>query len=713
LTEDNVKTAFRWAVSISACLGLVAAGGLFSAAVEAEAAVPADAPTEIVTLPLGDQAKAGLSISQGLLRYVEAVGGPGDPAFLLHNHTLFTGTDGNPGPDGGDLLDALSCDTAVACVRTVDGNSYGTSYLAAGTTTTTSVLSTRSDADTSSTSVTIPSAPGRIVDASAGWVVVNGTNPVKQYVVDVGHGDVAARPVGAAALWFDTLWTSPKSGYVMAKNLATGKSATAVPTGAPCVAAELQATGRYVYWSCGANGPAGVYDRTRKKSITVPAGQSLLGDGYLVRHDSGTGELVRRDLAAGTNATVAPAMAPSALTDQRGITWAVDRFGGDIAYVDAAGTVHVVAPGVAPSAPAAGTINSGFGLLTFDASGAWRGYYDLTRPVAGWTMTMARISTGKAVATETGGPTRSGIFTSWDGYLAKKKKAASGRYRYTVTVTPTVGAKPVAINSGILVVDGGTPNHHSYASTGETSVLGITSAGEGHWLWATSGKALRDWGYTDEWSWGSRSHQINAVVPFGDFNNDGSNDLIARSGTGVLRAYLGISGGFSDGKKVTIGKGWNGYTAILSSGDLTGDGNADLLARDKKGKLWRYNGTGKKKFAARVGLARNYTSFSRVIGPGDINGDGRADLLVVNKSGKMYSEYGTGKGTFGKLRKISSGWKKYKVVIGVGDLNEDSRPDLLARDNAGVLWRYLGTGKGGFAARQKVGSGYKKFAHLF
>jgi len=499
----------------------------------------------------------------------------------------------------------------------------------------------------------------------------------------------------------------------VAENLETGTSATAVRTGAPCAAAELQATGRYVYWSCGANGPAGVFDQTRKVSTAVPSGQALLGDGYLVRQDSDSGELIRYDLATGTPATVA-ALAPSALADQRGITWAVDRFGGDMAYVDAAGTVHVVDPGIAPSAPAAGTaFSSGYGYLTFDDFGFWTGSYGLSRPVTGWTRTMTRISTGQVVSTETGGPTRVEILTTWDGYLANKKKAASGRYRYTVTVTPTAGARPVTINSGILTVDGGTPNYHSYSSTGEVSVLGIKPDGEGHWLAATSGQTLHDWGFMDDWNWGSRSHQINAMVPFGDFNNDGTNDLIARSGTGVLRAYLRIGGGFSDGKKATIGKGWNRYNAILTSGDLTGDGNADLLARDKKGKLWRYNGTGKKKFAGRVALAGNYTSYSRVIGPGDINGDGRADLLVVSKSGRMFSAEGTGKGTFGQLSKVSAGWNKYNVVIGVGDLNEDGHPDLLARDKAGVLWRYLGTGKGGYATRQKVGSTYKRFSHLF
>jgi hypothetical protein len=62
-------------------------------------------------------------------------------------------------------------------------------------------------------------------------------------------------------------------------------------------------------------------------------------------------------LATGTDATVAT-IARGTPADQRGITWAVDRFGGDIAYVDAANAVHVVDSGVAPAAPAAGIIRT-------------------------------------------------------------------------------------------------------------------------------------------------------------------------------------------------------------------------------------------------------------------------------------------------------------------------------------------------------------------
>jgi hypothetical protein len=38
--------------------------------------------------------------------------------------------------------------------------------------------------------------------------------------------------------------------------------------------------------------------------------------------------------------------------------------------------------------------------------------------------------------------------------------------------------------------------------------------------------------------------------------------------------------------------GWNGLAGIVAPGDVTGDGDADLFARDAAGRLWLYPGNG-------------------------------------------------------------------------------------------------------------------------
>jgi hypothetical protein len=52
--------------------------------------------------------------------------------------------------------------------------------------------------------------------------------------------------------------------------------------------------------------------------------------------------------------------------------------------------------------------------------------------------------------------------------------------------------------------------------------------------------------------------------------------------------------------RVRVGGGWGGYSALVGTGDLSGDGRADLLARDTAGKLWRYASTGAGTYGGRV-----------------------------------------------------------------------------------------------------------------
>ena len=57
--------------------------------------------------------------------------------------------------------------------------------------------------------------------------------------------------------------------------------------------------------------------------------------------------------------------------------------------------------------------------------------------------------------------------------------------------------------------------------------------------------------------------------------------VLCGNGTGGFRA------------RTYIGSGWNTYPRLIGAGDLTGDRRGDLLAVDKAGVKWRYNGNGR------------------------------------------------------------------------------------------------------------------------
>ncbi|MFE4630893.1 hypothetical protein [Streptomyces mirabilis] len=206
-----------------------------------------------------------------------------------------------------------------------------------------------------------PSATGgTLVDADGRYVVYDGGSTDKQYIGDTDSANpgrvLFTRPVTGAALSGSTLWEAgPTAGTISQVDLTTQKTVQTVATGAPCVPSELQAAAsRWVYWSCGNKAPAGVWDLTTGKDIPLPsAGPAQLGDGYLVAHDKAAGKLVLTDVHTDTAVTSDLADLPAGpLTDDRRMTWAVDKYHGGIAYLDPRENIHVVDPQIPASAPA-------------------------------------------------------------------------------------------------------------------------------------------------------------------------------------------------------------------------------------------------------------------------------------------------------------------------------------------------------------------------
>ena len=101
---------------------------------------------------------------------------------------------------------------------------------------------------------------------------------------------------------------------------------------------------------------------------------------------------------------------------------------------------------------------------------------------------------------------------------------------------------------------------------------------------------------------GSGWQSFTAVLPGGDFSGDGRPDVLARRGDGTLLMYRGDgAGGWITGTGEPIGTGWGPFTALASGGDFSGDGRADILARQSDGTLLLYRGNGTGGFVAGTG----------------------------------------------------------------------------------------------------------------
>ncbi|POX51221.1 FG-GAP-like repeat-containing protein [Streptomyces sp. Ru72] len=190
---------------------------------------------------------------------------------------------------------------------------------------------------------------------------------------------------------------------------------------------------------------------------------------------------------------------------------------------------------------------------------------------------------------------------------------------------------------------------------------------------------------------------------FGDLNADRKADVLVRDKAGRLWFLRG------DGTGQLVGSGgWNVMNALVRHGDFSGDGREDVIAREAStGKLWLYPGAGTGSLGARKLIGNGgWNAMSRLIAYGDLSGDGRTDVLTVEKAtGKLWLYPGTGSGTLGARKLIgSSGWNGMSALVGAGDMNGDGRADLVVRQaSTGQLWLYPGK-SGALGSRVLMGS---------
>ncbi|MFF3397227.1 FG-GAP-like repeat-containing protein [Streptomyces sp. NPDC002659] len=208
------------------------------------------------------------------------------------------------------------------------------------------------------------------------------------------------------------------------------------------------------------------------------------------------------------------------------------------------------------------------------------------------------------------------------------------------------------------------------------------------------------------------------AVPFGDMNGDRCNDVLVRLSTGELRAYKpGCGKALTPTTPYTsLGTAWNQFNVLTSPGDLTGDGRADLVARQAStGDMYLYADDGSGKLKARGRIGTNGKAYRAVFGAGDLNGDGVGDLLAVDGSNSLWRYDGTAAGTLKpRVLVFGNNWAAGRnALVGVGDLNKDGKADLVSRNAAGDLLRNSGNGAGSFGATAKIGTGWQGYKALF
>ena len=200
----------------------------------------------------------------------------------------------------------------------------------------------------------------------------------------------------------------------------------------------------------------------------------------------------------------------------------------------------------------------------------------------------------------------------------------------------------------------------------------------------------------------------------------GSNDfdLVGRRASGRLVSYAN-TGRSNISAVTTTGTTLDTANLMVNVGDWNDDGHGDLITRSgNSGKLYLRKGDGSGQFGKPVRAATGWASVRSVSAVGDVTGDGNPDLVGQPKGEVMRTYAGDGSSGFLESRR-SRAWmtrglsagspNRYDWMLNVGDANGDGRPDLIARQKGtGRLWLMPGADDG-FSTRRLIAGGFASY----
>ena len=245
--------------------------------------------------------------------------------------------------------------------------------------------------------------------------------------------------------------------------------------------------------------------------------------------------------------------------------------------------------------------------------------------------------------------------------------------------------------------------------------LFATSPSGAMWFYNNSGRLNHP--YSSSAQVGTGGWQNYSALASGDVDGDGRADMVAVSPSGGL--YLSLNSGTypTFGSAVQIGwSGWNNFSRLYLA-DVNGDGYADLVGITRGGAVYLYQNQpgARQPFINGALIAGGWNAYPALT-VADVDGDGRADVVSIDGNGVLWLMHNTGSASkvFAAPQAVGTGWGGYNRIVAT-DIDLDGRADLLATTPAGQLWLAPATGSATapFGSASLVGSsGWQGFDRL-
>ncbi|WP_203336858.1 FG-GAP-like repeat-containing protein [Nocardioides limicola] len=166
-----------------------------------------------------------------------------------------------------------------------------------------------------------------------------------------------------------------------------------------------------------------------------------------------------------------------------------------------------------------------------------------------------------------------------------------------------------------------------------------------------------------------------------DLTGNGRADLVLRNAKGRVLIRPGRPNGrFAKAVRKFKPRAFANVIHLTAVGDLTGNGRNDLVGFNPATKaliLFRGRPSGGFK---RISLGRNFGNYVTVVGAGDLSGNGRGDILAKDRLGRLWLHAAVGGARLAPRQRIAGSWDRWDAITGLGDHTGNGRPDIFVRD---------------------------------
>jgi parallel beta-helix repeat protein len=197
--------------------------------------------------------------------------------------------------------------------------------------------------------------------------------------------------------------------------------------------------------------------------------------------------------------------------------------------------------------------------------------------------------------------------------------------------------------------------------------------------------AMNTGAWSGNWSYLARSIPSDwKIVAAPDLNGDGRPDLVWMNQTTGDVTYWIMNGTQWTGNWGYIAHNVSTAWRLVTAADLFGNGSVSLVWQNQATgdvTYWVMNGA---QWTGNWGyIAHNVSTAWKIVGSGDLTGDGKADLVWQNQTTGDVSYWeisdGTWTGNWGYIaHNVSTAWKIEAIL----DLSGDGKPDLIWRNQA-------------------------------